>query len=79
MRAASALFGLAALIPAATNAVPAAPGSLLVPLCGGDGQVRMVELPLDGGPQPDPSACCVKGCHGGSSRKRLARHAEPGS
>lgn len=74
-----ALFGLIALFPAAANAVPAAaPDSLLVPLCTGDGQVRMIELPTgDGAPGPDPSACCVKGCHSGSSRKRMARNLEP--
>lgn len=75
-----ALFGLAALIPALFNAVPALArdGSLLVPLCTGDGEVRMVEVPRGGdAPAPESSSCCVKGCHSGSSRKRMAGRAGP--
>jgi hypothetical protein len=72
------LFALAALVPAACNAAPAIAASLLVPLCSGDGQVRMVEVPAgNGAPGSDQAPCCVKGCHAGSSRKRLMRSAEP--
>ena len=71
------LFALVALVPAATNAGPALalPGGLMMPICSGDGQVRMVPLPGGGEqPAPDNSPCCTKACHSGSSRKRLARN-----
>jgi len=74
-----AIFGIAALVPAALNlSAPASASGLMMPLCTGDGQVRMVEVP--GAPKtpagPD-NGCCAKGCHGSSSRKRLVRKFEP--
>ena len=66
-------FGLMALVPAAMNVSAAAAGaSILVPVCTGDGQVHMMNVPVDGnqGPGSANSPCCAKGCHSGSSRKR---------
>ncbi|MDE2595424.1 MAG: hypothetical protein KGL44_00955 [Sphingomonadales bacterium] len=74
MRAIS-LFGIIALVPAALNVTPAAAAGLLtVPLCTGDGQVHMVNVPLNGNgiPGGDTNGCCAKGCHSGSSRKRAS-------
>lgn len=74
-----ALFGLLALLPAALNySAPAAAGGLLMPLCTGDGQVRLVEVP--GSPKTPANGeggCCAKGCHSGSSRKREPKKFEP--
>jgi hypothetical protein len=71
-----ACLGLIALLPAALNAAPTRAQTMVVPLCTSDGQLRTVEIPL-----PDPGSerapCCVKGCHGGSSRKKPARNFEP--
>ena len=69
------LCALAALVPAAFNIQPAAAhgaGGITVPLCTGDGVIRRVTLPVRAPrlPSDDPPGCCVKGCHGGSSRKR---------
>lgn len=74
-----ALFGLVALVPAALNvAAPAAAGGLMMPLCTGDGQVRMVEVPgQPKAPQGGENGCCAKGCHSGSSRKRMQKDFEP--
>ncbi|MDP3908423.1 hypothetical protein [Novosphingobium sp.] len=69
-------FAMLALVPAAFNlAGPAAGGTMMMPLCTGDGVVRMVEVPLGGSqlPGPDQSSCCVKGCHSGCSRKRSGK------
>lgn len=69
--------GLVALVPALLNVSAAAASPILVPLCTGDGAVQMVPLP---GSAPGPAkgdACCVKGCHGGSSRKRTLKEFEP--
>lgn len=73
------LFGLMAMIPAALNlSAPASAGGLMVPLCSGDGQVRMVEVPgTPKMPVGSDNGCCAKGCHGSSSRKRLAKNFEP--
>jgi hypothetical protein len=69
---------MVALAPAALNlAAPAAAG-LMMPLCSGDGQVRMVEVP--GAPKAPPGGdkgCCAKGCHSSSNRKRASRNFEP--
>lgn len=67
-----------ALIPAAFNGAVAAAGTIMVPLCTGDGQVHMVPIPK--GPQlpgEDQGTCCVKGCHAGSCRKKTLREFEP--
>lgn len=74
------LFALLAIAPAALHAAPImAAGSLLVPICTGDGQTRLVAIPKNGnGPRKDGEPDCVKGCHGGSSRKRTGGpHFEP--
>lgn len=66
-------FAMLALVPAAFNlAGPASGATMMMPLCTGDGLVRMVEVPLDGpqAPGQDQSNCCVKGCHTSCSRKR---------
>ena len=66
-------FGLMALVPAALSvAAPAAGASILVPVCTGDGQVHMMTVPVGGeqAPGQGSGACCAKGCHSGSSRKR---------
>ena len=67
------LFALLAILPAALHAGPALAGdSLLVPICTGDGQTRLVAIPK-GGERPSKGGegrDCAKGCHAGSSRKR---------
>jgi hypothetical protein len=69
-------LGMLAMVPAALNpALAASPAALTltVPSCAG--MARVVTLPLNpGGPAPaEQQPCCNKGCHGGSSRKRLIR------
>jgi hypothetical protein len=71
-----AQLGLIALLPAALNPAPAGAATMTMQICGGDGQVRSVEVPLDG-PGNEPAPCCAKGCHGGSSRKKSAKVFEP--
>jgi hypothetical protein len=74
------LFALVAMLPAALNGAAASAGrSMLVPICSGDGLVRMAEVPLDEPrlPGSDPAGCCAKGCHGSSSRKRGCGTPEP--
>lgn len=73
-------FAMIALAPAALNiSAPAAGASLLVPVCTGDGLVHMVPVPVDGpqGPGSSNGACCAKGCHSGSSRKRSLKNFAP--
>lgn len=76
------VFALVALIPAALGSASAMAGgrSMLVPICTGDGQVRMAEVPLDDPKLPgsDPAGCCAKGCHA-NSRKRGCGAPEPGA
>jgi hypothetical protein len=69
-------FALVALLPAAFYTPAAAAQTIALPLCTGDSQVRTVEVPLDT-PGKAPEPCCVKGCHGGSSRKKAAKQFEP--
>ena len=72
------VLALIALIPAAFNVTAATAGTIMVPLCTGDGQVHMVPIP--GAPQlpgENPGSCCVKGCHAGSCRKKSQREFEP--
>lgn len=75
------LFALAALVPAALNATPAAgtQRSLLVPVCNGSGAVHMVRVPLGDPALPGSSGegCCAKACHTGGSRKRSCGQIEP--
>lgn len=70
---------LIAMIPAALNISAASAGTILVPLCMGDGQVHMVPIPANGPQLPgqEGGACCVKGCHAGNGRKKLPREIEP--
>ncbi len=71
-------FSLVAMLPAVFNISAASASPIMVPLCTGDGQVHMVPIP--GGDQQEPgsgNACCVKGCHGGSCRKRTLKEFEP--
>jgi hypothetical protein len=67
LRGLRVVFALSALLPAALNTAPAeAHARLRVPLCTGDGQTRMIELPLTPNStdrsHPDNSACCTIGC-----------------
>jgi hypothetical protein len=68
-------FALTALLPAGLYA-PQASATITLALCGGDGQVRTVQVPLEE-PGRGPEPCCVKGCHAVSSRKKAARNFEP--
>lgn len=69
------LFALLAIMPAALHAAPVlASDSLLVPICTGDGQTRLVAISKGGGaPRKNGEQDCIKGCHGGASRKRGAQ------
>jgi len=70
MSRALCLFALLAIMPAALHAAPTLAGdNRLVPICTGDGQTRLVAIPK-GGSEPGKEQECVKGCHGGTSRKR---------
>lgn len=49
MNRAAPLFALLAILPAALHAAPVMAGdSLLVPICTGDGQTRLVAIPKGG-------------------------------
>ncbi len=69
------LVAATALIPAVampqSGFAKAGSNGLIVALCGGG----TVTVPLDGPAAPGngSSPCCAKGCHSGSSRKRLDR------
>lgn len=67
------LFALLAIMPAAVHAAPVLAGdSLLVPVCTGDGQTRLVAIPTrEEAPGQNGGQDCIKGCHGGTSRKRM--------
>jgi len=70
------LLGLIALVPAALNIAVPAHAEITVLLCKGDGTSQLVTLPIGSGlPAPaTENGCCVKACHGGSSRKRTNCH-----
>lgn len=73
-----ALFGLVAMLPAALNLAAPASAALMMPLCTGDGQLRMVEVPgAPKAPSGSDKGCCATGCHSSSNRKRAARNFEP--
>ncbi|HKT85264.1 MAG TPA: hypothetical protein VJQ77_04155 [Novosphingobium sp.] len=65
------LFGTLALLPAMIGPLEAEARGLAAPLCGG-GTMSIPGAP-EGPPGPPQGPCCAKGCHGGSSRKRLDR------
>ena len=66
-----ASFAVMALFPAMTGPLPGAGyGALNVALCGGGS----LSIPLNSPARANGSSpCWAKGCHGGSSRKRLDR------
>lgn len=70
----AALFALAALVPAASNAAPVQ-AVMTVPLCTGDGQARLITMPLGSSeiPGKEEPGCCVKGCHASGQRKRAGK------
>lgn len=72
MNRAARIFALLAIAPAALHAAPVMAGdSLLVPICTGDGQTRLVAISKGGnGQRKEGEQDCIKGCHGGSTRKR---------
>ena len=74
MKRAAPLFALLAIMPAALHAAPAFAGdNLLLPICSGDGQTRLVAIPRGGTiPGKGGEQDCPKGCHAGSTRKRSA-------
>lgn len=73
------LFGLLALVPLMLSLPAAASDRVLhLPVCGGDGVVRTVDVPVgEGGAPGKKDQCCPKGCHAGCSRKRAAGEFEP--
>lgn len=72
MRRELALLGTLALLPAMIGPLAAEAHTLVAPLCGG-GTMMIPAVPADGPPGPPQGPCCAKGCHTGSSRKRLDR------
>ena len=72
MRRELALLGGLTLLPAMIGPLEAEARGLIVPLCGG-GVLTSPGGPADGPPGPPQGPCCAKGCHSGSSRKRLDR------
>jgi hypothetical protein len=69
------IIGLAALLPTALGASPAAARFETVLLCSGD-TLRSIILPA-APPPPDRDTgeiCWAKGCHAGGQRKRLNSH-----
>ncbi|WP_067738438.1 hypothetical protein [Novosphingobium naphthalenivorans] len=67
-----AVLGTLALLPAMIGPLEAEARGIIAPLCGG-GVVTIPAAPTDGPPGPPQGPCCAKGCHTGSSRKRLDR------
>lgn len=72
MRRELVLLGTLALLPAMLGPLQAEARSIAAPLCGG-GLMNIPAAPVDGPPGPPQGPCCAKGCHAGSSRKRLDR------
>lgn len=64
----ASLFALIALAPLAFGTA-SPPATVTVSLCDGANSGRTIDIPLQGGPGKEGD-CHVKGCHGGSSRKR---------
>lgn len=72
------LFGLVALVPLMLSMPASAAARVLhLPICGGDGVVRTVEVPVGGDAPAKDEQCCPKGCHAGCSRKRAPGEIEP--
>jgi len=72
------LLGLLALVPLMLSLPASAAARVLhLPICGGDGVVRMVEVPVGDDAPGKSDQCCPKGCHAGCSRKRAAGEFEP--
>lgn len=65
------LFSLLAMVPAMVGPLQASARSVAVALCSGG----MANVPIGAPvlPGSDLTLCCAKGCHTGSSRKRLDR------
>lgn len=76
MRRVLASFALVAMFPAALNAtVPTSAMTMTLLLCNGSGPAGSVTVPIKPAApfKGDTQTCCAKGCHGGSSRKKLVR------
>ena len=70
MNAPVLMLAAASLVPAMTGPVTADLQSrIMISLCSG----ASVPLELPAVPGKNGTACCQKGCHSGSSRKRLDR------
>lgn len=66
------LLAVLALLPAMTGPLPRGEAhAITIDLCQGGS----LTIPLSGTPaEPErPALCCEKGCHGGSTRKRIDR------
>lgn len=72
MRRELALLGTLALLPAMIGPLEAEARDIVAPLCGG-GVMNVPVGSSDQPPGPPQGPCCAKGCHSGSSRKRLDR------
>lgn len=72
MKQSLALLGTLALLPAMIGPLEAQAHDLVAPLCNG-GVTTIPGGPSDGPPGPPQGPCCAKGCHAGSTRKRLDR------
>lgn len=71
MTSATRLFSLLAMVPAMVGPLQAGARSVAVALCSGATANVPISAPVL--PGSDPALCCAKGCHTGSSRKRLDR------
>lgn len=68
-------FALVAMIPASLNATVPTSATMTLLLCTGAGPGGTVTVPVNQNTpfQRDTQTCCAKGCHAGSSRKKLVR------
>jgi hypothetical protein len=72
----AALFGMAAILPAAVYPAPVASAgaaAMIALVCSDTSGSRIIIIP-GGGEQPAPDRdrpCCAKACHGGHPRKRF--------
>lgn len=72
MKRALALLGTLALLPAMTGPLEGEARGIAAPLCG-SGVMNVPAGSGDQPPGPPQGPCCAKGCHSGSSRKRVDR------